>query len=53
MLKEEKVKRSPGRTVEMGVGLSPGADSLRTSTQAREVPARAWSTSAGAGRPLH
>lgn len=53
MLKEEKVKRSPGRAAEMGAGLSPGADSLRTSTQARGAAARAWSTSAGAGRPLH
>lgn len=53
MLKEEKVKRSRGRTAELGVGLSPGADSLRTSTQARGVAAPAWSTSAEAGRPLH
>lgn len=42
-----------GRSVEMGIGLSPGADSLRTSMRARGVAARAWSTSAGAGHPLH
>lgn len=52
-MKEEKVKWSTGRTAELGVGLSPGVDSLRTSTQARGVAAHSWSTSAEAGRPLH